>query len=146
MSSRSRRVRSIAAGAAFAAAITLTACSSSTTSGKGSTSPSGTSNSVLTITTGAAGTFQDDFNPFSPNVEDAANGMIYEPLFFWDTAKSGVIDPWLGTSYAWSSGGKTLTVQLRHGVTWTDGKPFTSADAAYTSGLALKSTAPHNTP
>jgi peptide/nickel transport system substrate-binding protein len=141
MSPRSRRVRSIAAGAAFAAAITLTACSSSTSSGKGSTSPSGTSNSVLTITTGAAGTFQDDFNPFSPNVEDAANGMIYETLFFFDTAKAGAVDPWLGTSYAWSNNGTTLTVQLRHGVTWTDGKPFTSADVAYTFNLALKNAA-----
>ncbi len=142
MSSRSRRVRSIAAGAALAAAITLAACSSSSTSsGTGSTSSSGTSTSVLTITTGAAGTFQDDFNPFSPNVEDAANGMIYETLFFFDTAKAGTVDPWLGTSYAWSNNGTTLTVQLRHGVTWTDGKPFTSADVAYTFDLALKNAA-----
>jgi peptide/nickel transport system substrate-binding protein len=139
MSSRPWRVRTIAAGAAIVTAVMLAACGSSGTSAKSGSSTS--SSSVLTITTGAAGTFQDDFNPFSPNVEDAANGMIYEPLFFWDTAKSGVIDPWLGTSYAWSSGGKTLTVQLRHGVTWTDGKPFTSADVAYTFGLALKSAA-----
>ena len=139
MSSRPWRVRTIAAGAAIVTAVMLAACGSSGTSAKNGSSSS--SSSVLTITTGAAGTFQDDFNPFSPNVEDAANGMIYEPLFFWDTAKSGVIDPWLGTSYAWSGGGKTLTVQLRHGVTWTDGKPFTSADVAYTFGLALKSAA-----
>jgi len=139
MSSRPWRVRTIAAGAAIVTAVMLAACGSSGTSAKSGSSTS--SSSVLTITTGAAGTFQDDFNPFSPNVEDAANGMIYEPLFFWDTAKSGVIDPWLGTSYAWSGGGKTLTVQLRHGVTWTDGKPFTSADVAYTFGLALKSAA-----
>jgi peptide/nickel transport system substrate-binding protein len=140
MSPRSRRVRTIAAGAAFATAITLAACSSS--SSTGSTAPSsGGSTSVLTITTGAAGTFQDDFNPYSPNVEDATNGMIYETLFFYDTAKAGVVDPWLATSYAWSNNGKALTVQLRHGVTWTDGKPFTSADVAYTFGLALKNVA-----
>jgi peptide/nickel transport system substrate-binding protein len=138
MSSRPWRVRTIAAGAAIVTAVMLAACGSSGTSKSGSST---SSSSVLTITTGAAGTFQDDFNPFSPNVEDAASGMIYEPLFFWDTAKSGVVDPWLGTSYAWSDGGKTLTVQLRHGVTWTDGKPFTSADVAYTFGLALKSAA-----
>ena len=140
MSPRSRRVRTIAAGAAFATAITLAACSSSSSTGSTAPSSSG-STSVLTITTGAAGTFQDDFNPYSPNVEDATNGMIYETLFFYDTAKAGVVDPWLATSYTWSNSGKALTVHLRHGVTWTDGKPFTSADVAYTFGLALKNVA-----
>ena len=67
--------------------------------------------------------------------------MIYEPLFFYNTAKAGDIKPWLGTSYAWSNGGKTLTVQLRHNVKWTDGKPFTSADVVFTFNQALHSTA-----
>ncbi len=138
MSSRSWRVRTIAVAGPNAAGTALAACASGSGS---STSSAASSNSVLTITTGAAGTFQDDFNPFSPNVEDAANGMLYEPLFFYDTAKAGVVDPWLGKSFAWSNAGMTLTVQLRHGVTWSDGKPFTSADVAYTFGLALKSTA-----
>ena len=146
MSSRPWRARMIGTPAAIAAAMLLAACGSSggTTAGSGSSSPSASSNSsssLLTITTGAAGTFQDDFNPYSPNVEDPTNGMIYETLFFYDTAKAGVVDPWLGTSYAWSDGGKTLTVQLRHGVKWTDGKPFTSADVAYTFNLALKNAA-----
>jgi peptide/nickel transport system substrate-binding protein len=145
MSSRSWRVRMIGTGTALAAAVLLAACGSSSggTASGGSSSPSssGNSNSLLTITTGAAGTFQDDFNPYSPNVEDPTNGMIYETLFFYDTAKAGVVDPWLGTAYAWSNGGKTLTVHLRHGVKWTDGKPFTSADVAYTFNLALKNAA-----
>jgi Bacterial extracellular solute-binding proteins, family 5 Middle/ABC transporter len=67
--------------------------------------------------------------------------MIYEPLFFYNTAKAGDVKPWLGSSYAWSHGGKTLTVQLRHGVKWTDGKPFTSTDVVYTFDLALHSAA-----
>ena len=67
--------------------------------------------------------------------------MIYEPLFFYDTAKAGQITPWLGTSYAWSNGGQTLTVQLKHNVQWTDGKPFTSADVVFTFNQALHSTA-----
>ena len=147
MSSRPWRVRMIGTGTAIAVAVLLAACGSSsggTASGGSSTSPSpgsSSSSSLLTITTGAAGTFQDDFNPYSPNVEDPTNGMIYETLFFYDTAKAGVVNPWLGTSYAWSNGGKTLTVQLRHGVKWTDGKPFTSADVAYTFNLALKNAA-----
>ncbi len=90
---------------------------------------------VVTVTTGAGGVFTDDFNPFSPNAEDPAHGMIYEPLFFFDTADAGKVTPWLGTHYAWSNKGKTLTFELRHGVKWTDGQPFTSADVAFTFNL-----------
>ena len=95
---------------------------------------------MLTVATGATA-YPNDFNLYSPNAEDATNGMIYEPLFFYDTAKAGSTEPWLGTSYAWSAGGKTLTVQLRHNVKWTDGKPFTSADVVFTFDQALHSTA-----
>jgi peptide/nickel transport system substrate-binding protein len=141
MSSRPWRVRAIAATATVAAAGLLAACGSS--SGSGS-APAGSSKSgptgILTVATGATA-YPDDFNLYSPNAEDATNGMIYEPLFFYDTAKAGVIKPWLGTSYAWSAGGKTLTVQLRHGVKWTDGKPMTSADVVFTFDQALHTTA-----
>jgi len=90
---------------------------------------------VLNITTGAAGIFADNFNPFSPSAEDPARGMVYEPLFFFDTADAGRVTPWLGQTYVWSNGGKTLTFTLRQGVKWTDGTPFTSADVAYTFNL-----------
>jgi peptide/nickel transport system substrate-binding protein len=136
MSARPWRVRTIAVAAALLTGGMLAGCGGSSTSGSAS-GPTG----VLTITTGAAGTYADDFNLYSPNAEDPTNGMIYEPLFFFDTAKNGVVKPWLGTSYAWSAGGKTVTVQLRHNVKWTDGKPFTSADVVFTFNQALHSTA-----
>lgn len=90
---------------------------------------------VLTITTGAAGIFADDFNQFSPNAEDPTRGMIYEPLFFFDTADAGKVTPWLGQTYVWSNSGRTLTFTLRQGVKWSDGTPFTSADVAFTFNL-----------
>lgn len=137
-----RRARTASAGTALIlAGGLLAACGGTSTSPSASptsASVSGHSRStskVLTVTTGAAGTFADNFNPFSPNAEDPAHGMIYEPLYFFDTAKAGVSDPWLATSYAWSNGGKTLTFQLRHGVKWTNGTPFTSADVAFTFNL-----------
>ena len=138
MSWRPWRVRGIAAGATIVAVGLLAACGGSSSGGSGSSSP-GTAG-VLTVATGATA-YPDDFNLYSPNAEDATNGMIYEPLFFYNTAKAGDIQPWLGTQYAWSNGGKTLTVQLRHGVKWTDGKPFTSADVVFTFNQALHSTA-----
>jgi peptide/nickel transport system substrate-binding protein len=145
MSSRPWRVRAVAAGATVLATTVLTAgllaaCGGSSGSGPTSSAPASGPTGVLTVATGATA-YPDDFNLYSPNAEDPTNGMIYEPLFFYDTAKAGDIKPWLGTSYAWSADGKTLTVQLRHGVKWSDGKPFTSADVVFTFDQALHTTA-----
>lgn len=42
------------------------------------------------------------------------------------------IIPELAHTWELSDGGKTLTFQLRHGVQWHDGRPFSSADVQYT--------------
>jgi peptide/nickel transport system substrate-binding protein len=132
-------MRTIAAGAAVVTAGVLAACGGSSGGNSSASSSSGPSG-VLTVATGQP-SYADDFNMFSPNQQDATNGMIYEPMFFYNTVKTGDIKPWLGSTYAWSNGGKTLTVQLKHNVKWTDGKPFTSADVVYTFDLAMKSAA-----
>jgi peptide/nickel transport system substrate-binding protein len=106
----------------------LAGCGDSKASTKTVAGPNG----VLTVTTGASTPFQADFNPFSPNDNDATNGMIYEPLYYFDTVDSSQVNPWLANSYAWSTDGTSITFKLRQGVTWTDGKPFTAADVAFT--------------
>jgi peptide/nickel transport system substrate-binding protein len=121
--------------AAIVAAGVVTAGLVAGCGGTGSTAGGGASG-VVTVTTGAAGAFVADFNPFSPNVQVPANGMIYEPLFFFNTVKSGQITPWLATGYTWSNGGRTLAFQLRHDVQWTDGRAFTSDDVVFTLDLA----------
>jgi peptide/nickel transport system substrate-binding protein len=141
MWSRSLRVRSAAlAAAALAVAGLLAACGSSSSSSSSASSSSGASG-VVTGSFGSGATFTNDFNPFSPSVQDPANGMIYEPLLFFNTAKAGTVTPWLATSYSWSDGGKSITFQLRHGVKWSDGQPFTSADVAYNFNLRKSSPA-----
>src|SRR5437660_1008551 len=45
------------------------------------------------------------------------------------------IVPELATSWQWSEDGAELTMPLRHGVKWHDGKPFTSADVKCTFAL-----------
>ncbi len=132
---RDRPTAVVAVGSVLLTGAALGDCSEK--GGSSDTSASGP-RGLITVTTGAAGSYVDNFNPFSPNVQAPANGMIYEPLFYFNTVKAGDIQPWLGTRYTWSDAGKTLTVQLRSGVRWTDGKPFTSEDVAFTFGLAIK--------
>lgn len=54
---------------------------------------------------------------------------IYEGLFDYDN--NGKIIPVLAESHSVSKDGKTVTFNLRKGVTWHDGKPFTSADVKF---------------
>lgn len=115
---------------------------SANTSGKSATTSSSTSSTAVITFNGGIGSLKGDvFNPWSPNDQNGASGMIYEPLFYFDTAKAGVVKPWLATSYAWSNGGKTVTFHLRHGVKWSDGTPFTSADVVFTLDLEMKNPA-----
>jgi peptide/nickel transport system substrate-binding protein len=112
----------------------VAACSSSGHSGSTS---SGSSGKTLTVTEEAntGVTFTKNFNPFDVNSLASQldmKSLLWEPLFEFDALKPGVIHPELGTKYAWSNSGKTLTVNLRTGVKFSDGTSFTSADAAYT--------------
>jgi peptide/nickel transport system substrate-binding protein len=109
----------------------IAACSSG-----GAKSPPTTTKSVTLTEEATTGvTFTQNFNPFDVNslaTEMNMRTLVYEPLFEFNALQPGVIHPWLGKTYAWSNGGKTLTVTLRSGVKWNDGQPFTSADVAFT--------------
>lgn len=56
---------------------------------------------------------------------------IMEPLVDLDAEGKPV--GVLATNWTTTPDGKTITFKLREGVTWHDGKPFTSADVAYTA-------------
>ncbi len=58
-------------------------------------------------------------------------GKILEALVDLDAA--GNPTPVLAESWESSADGKSITFKLRAGVTWHDGKPFTSADVAFTA-------------
>ena len=64
---------------------------------------------------------------------------MYEPLVIVP-AGGGRQYKWLAQSYAWSGGGKTLTLNIRRGVRWSDGRPLTAADVVYslTAGRQAK--------
>ena len=56
--------------------------------------------------------------------------LVYDTLF-WSQARLDP-EPWLATSAEPSEDYRTWTVNLREGVTWHDGTPFSAADVAFT--------------
>jgi peptide/nickel transport system substrate-binding protein len=130
MRTRSKVIRAATAGAVALAV--LSGCSSSP-SGSGAKA----GGLILNVYTGASGTFIENWNPFSPTGLTDVQGMIYESLFFFNALKplGTKPEPVLGESYSWNAAGTRLTVKVRDGITWSDGKPFTAADVAFTFNL-----------
>jgi peptide/nickel transport system substrate-binding protein len=142
-----KRRFSYSVAAAALLALGVAACSSS------SSSPSsGTSTSMgkpLTIVTTALSPMTDNFNPFDATgtgyTVHAAD--LYDmPLMVFDTQDPTAQPvPELATHYSWSPDGTTLTITTRSGVKWSDGKPFSAADVAFTFKL-IKQNPTLNTP
>ncbi len=131
-SKKSRARIAIAVAALAAAAIAITGCSASGTSAGGS-------GRLLSVFSGNPGSLVDNFNPFVASVVEGANGgivgSVYEPLFYYNTAKDEAPQPWLGKSFTVSPDGLTYTVTLQSGVKWQDGQKFSASDVAYTYNL-----------
>jgi peptide/nickel transport system substrate-binding protein len=90
---------------------------------------------IFTMTTEASGPFPDSFNPFDISTYSGEIGsLIYEPLYQENYDQLKPI-PWLATGYAWSNGGKTITLTIRKGIRWSNGQPMTPADVAFTFQL-----------
>jgi peptide/nickel transport system substrate-binding protein len=62
-----------------------------------------------------------------------AIGPMAETLFF--PLPDGTMEPLLGTGYEVSDDGLVYTLNLREGVTWQDGEPFTADDVVYSIHL-----------
>lgn len=67
-------------------------------------------------------------------------GKIYESLLTYDTKLAP--KPGLAESWTISDDGLVYSFKLRSGVTWHDGKPFTSADVAFSADKFLRETHP----
>lgn len=81
----------------------------------------------------------DTFSPYSATStghEVTADALYNEPLFIWNILNPAQA-PFhvLATGYSWSNGGKTLTLTIRSGVKWNDGKPFSASDVAFTFNM-----------
>ena len=122
-----------AAGVLAVAVVAFCAAASSyaaPTAGTGSAAPA---HKCLVATGSGDPTFVRNFNPYVQGLPSSSfvRGGIYEPLVITTPAGGGREYKWLAQSYRWSKDGKTLTLQIRKNVRWSDGKPLTAADVVY---------------
>jgi peptide/nickel transport system substrate-binding protein len=88
---------------------------------------------LVCVRGGIEGKF-DEYALWTPYVigsnPQLGGNIIYEPLAFYSAFADKEI-LWLAESYAYSADYKELTVKTRSGITWSDGKPFSAEDVAY---------------
>lgn len=78
-----------------------------------------------------------NLNLYAPGVSRSNTGLhqlIYE-YFFYYNLQTGEFVPWLAESFEYGADNDTLTVQLRDGVTWSDGEAFNADDVVFTYDL-----------
>jgi peptide/nickel transport system substrate-binding protein len=121
--------------AAAASIVLATAGAGSSAASTPHLKAAGTTKVDLTIVNETGGNWTCDFNPFNPSGAAQSVGVIYEPLAFVNTLKSGMATSWLAKSWSWSARNKVLTFTIRQGVKFSDGKPLTAADVAFTFNL-----------
>jgi peptide/nickel transport system substrate-binding protein len=84
----------------------------------------------------------DSLNPFKYIESQATNAfiMLYPQLIQYDYTKAGgykIVGDW-AQSWDTSSDGKTWTFHLHPNTKWSDGKPLTAEDAAWTINTTVK--------
>jgi len=75
-----------------------------------------------------------NYNPYSPT--PLTSRLLFEPLIVRN-GMSCKETPWLATKATWEGANK-LTLAIRQGVKWSDGKDFSAKDVAFTLNLAKK--------
>lgn len=82
-------------------------------------------------------------NPVGLNTDVTDDTEAHEMSGFWadglvQLSASYKVEPELATSWKSNSTATVWTFYLRHGVKWSDGVPFTSADVAFTLKAVLQ--------
>jgi peptide/nickel transport system substrate-binding protein len=115
--------------------LAMTACSTASSSNGGAVSQG----KPLVVVDNTGETFTRAFNPYvSTSLGNSNNStaLVYEPLLMFNIMQPTQPPiPWLATAYQWSNGGKTITFTIRKGVKFSDGKPMTAADVAFSFNL-----------
>jgi peptide/nickel transport system substrate-binding protein len=129
------RIRRVCAAVAATALAFTGACSA--------TNPGSAGNSAGVLNVGMPnGPQTENNNPFLNSSASSSLGyrrLLFEPLAMVNEVK--VTDqpkPWLATKFTWSENFHKLSLTIRDGVTWSDGKPLTAEDVAFTFELLKK--------
>lgn len=76
-----------------------------------------------------------NFNPLVPtSARWPTAAGVYEPLYIFNEA-TGEWVPWLATDSAWNADATELRFEIREGVRWSDGQPFSAQDVAFTFNM-----------
>lgn len=112
------------------AALLLGACGRSA----GDKAPPG----ILVVTDGRhTSAFTRNFNPFNPESLWPTRAGVYESLLVFNSIK-GTYVPWLASEFRWSEANTRLTFSLRPGLRWSDGRPLSTRDVAFSFDLVRR--------
>src|SRR5947209_14803574 len=100
----------------------------------GGSSPTTSNKAILKIATQSYDFAQAGFNPYNTHTNAGVAGLVYETLYFVNV-NDGSFTPMLATSYSWNSDNTQVTFNIRQGVKWNDGQPFTAKDVEFTFNL-----------
>ncbi len=82
-----------------------------------------------------------NFNPYAGVLLHQRNSLhytVYEQLFYTNHVANEII-PWLATGWTQSADNREVTIKLRDGATWSDGKPLTADDVVFTFNMLIAS-------
>jgi ABC-type transport system substrate-binding protein len=84
-----------------------------------------------------------NFSPYIGILLHQRNSLHYtvSEFLFYTNYNTGELIPWQAESFAYNDDKTEITIKIRDGVRWADGKPFTAADVVFTADM-LKSVAP----
>jgi peptide/nickel transport system substrate-binding protein len=127
----------------LAAALAAAACGSGTgSSPSGGTSAAPHQGGSLTVLEGSgfSGAWPAGLDP-ATNTNGAADQSYMDSIFgqLFELGSQGKIIPDMATGYAFSNGGKTVTITLRQGMKFTDGTPFNATAVVWNIQRDLKS-------
>ena len=92
-------------------------------------------------TSGVAYSGPVNWNPMDTGAyATGTQGLVYETLELYNPVTNGYIF-WLAKDVKWNKSGTACTITLRNSIKWSNGRPLTSADVAYTIMLAKTNTA-----
>lgn len=95
-----------------------------------------TAEGVLVVSQEQQASWVRNFNPLTTATAARWPTLagVYEPLFVFNSIEARYV-PWLGVAHEWREGNRVLRITTRAGVLWSDGRPFTARDVAFTFQL-----------